>query len=292
MPLCRYRAADGASHLGLIVGDVVHDVAALGGPATLGAALAQPLATLRAALDTAAATAATLPGTPLAAVTLLAPVDEQEIWAAGVTYLRSRNARMEESVSAKSAYDLVYDADRPEIFLKANAARVADPGTPVAVRSDSTWDVPEPELALVLTSAGELAGFTIGNDVSSRSIEGENPLYLPQAKVYNRCAGLGPVIQLAWEVDDILNKEIRLTIRRGGAQVFTGATSTNQIHRTLADLVAYLFRDNDHPRGAILMTGTGIVPDAPFTLEGGDEVEIAIDGIGVLVNPVIRLQSL
>jgi 2-dehydro-3-deoxy-D-arabinonate dehydratase len=289
MPLCRYRAADGAPRLGMILGNAVHDVAALGGPATLGAALQLPLTGLRTALDAVGARATAQSGTPLTSVTLLAPVDEQEVWAAGVTYLRSRNARMEESVSAKSAYDLVYEADRPEIFFKANAARVADPGTAVAIRGDSTWDVPEPELALVLTSAGELAGFTIGNDVSSRSIEGANPLYLPQAKVYDRCAGLGPVIALAWEIDDVLNKAIGLTIHRNGAQVFTGATSTNQIHRTLSDLIAYLFRNNAHPRGAILMTGTGIVPDAPFTLEHGDQVTITIEGIGTLVNPVIRL---
>jgi len=289
MPLCRFRAANGAPRLGLVVGDVVHDVAALGGPATLGAALSLASTALRTALGAVASAATAQSGTRLADLTLLAPVDEQEVWAAGVTYLRSRNARMEESVSAKSAYDLVYEADRPEIFFKANAARVADPGTAVAIRGDSTWDVPEPELALVVTSGGEIVGYTIGNDVSSRSIEGANPLYLPQAKVYDRCAALGPVIALAWEVDDILNKAITLAIHRGGAQVFAGATSTNQIHRTLADLIAYLFRNNAHPRGAILMTGTGIVPDAPFTLEGGDEVTIAIEGIGTLVNPVIRL---
>jgi 2-dehydro-3-deoxy-D-arabinonate dehydratase len=289
MPLCRYRIADGPATFGLVSGDTVHDIAALGGPATLGEALAHDAATLRTTLANVAKAAATDSGTPLSGVTLLAPVDTQEVWAAGVTYLRSRDARMEESVSAKSAYDLVYEADRPEIFFKANAARLADPGTPVAIRSDSTWDVPEPELALVLTASGEIVGYTIGNDVSSRSIEGENPLYLPQAKVYNRCAGLGPAIQLAWEVTDVLKKEIRLTIRRDGKVAFEGASNTDQIHRTLADLTGYLFRDNDFPNGAVLMTGTGIVPDASFTLEGGDEVEITIADIGTLTNPVIRL---
>jgi 2-dehydro-3-deoxy-D-arabinonate dehydratase len=195
---------------------------------------------------------------------------------------------MEES-QEKTVYDRVYDAARPEIFLKATPSRVVHPGKAVAVRSDSTWDVPEPELALVLTNTGEIAGYTIGNDVSSRSIEGENPLYLPQAKVYNQCAGLGPVIALAWEHDHPRDAAVRLVIERDGAVAFDGSTSTNQLHRTFPDLITHLFQDNDFPTGVILMTGTGIVPPSEFTLEGGDVVSITIDGIGTLTNPVVRL---
>ena len=284
MPLCRFLAVEGDEpRLGLIRDDLVFDLATGGGPATLGEALSMTVDELRAAID-----AVDVPGAPVADVTLLAPIDEQEVWAAGVTYLRSRDARMEES-QEKTVYDRVYDAARPEIFFKAMASRVANPGEPVAVRSDSTWDVPEPELALVLTSGGEIAGYTIGNDVSSRSIEGENPLYLPQAKVYNRCAGLGPVIVLAWEFDRPRDAAVRLVIERDGVVAFDGSTSTNQIHRTFPDLIGHLFLDNDFPRGAILMTGTGIVPPNEFTLEGGDTVSISIEGIGTLTNPVVRL---
>jgi 2-dehydro-3-deoxy-D-arabinonate dehydratase len=205
-----------------------------------------------------------------------------------VTYLRSRDARMEES-QAKSVYDIVYEADRPEIFFKGMRFRVAGPGEEIAVRSDSTWDVPEPECALVINSAGEIVGYTVGNDVSSRSIEGENPLYLPQAKVYDKAAALGPVIALASEIENPNDLTIELVIRRAGEIGFQGTTSTNQLHRTFDDLVSYLYRDNTHYHGAILMTGTGIVPPSDFTLEGGDEVSITIDGIGTLTNPVIRL---
>ena len=284
MPLCRFLAVEGDEpRLGLIRDDLVFDLATGGGPVTLGEALSMTVDELRAAID-----AVDVPGAPVADVTLLAPIDEQEVWAAGVTYLRSRDARMEES-QEKTVYDRVYDAARPEIFFKAMASRVANPGEPVAVRRDSTWDVPEPELALVLTSGGEIAGYTIGNDVSSRSIEGENPLYLPQAKVYNRCAGLGPVIVLAWEHDRPRDAAVRLVIERNGEVAFNGSTSTNQIHRTFPDLIGHLFLDNDFPRGAILMTGTGIVPPNEFTLEGGDTVSISIEGIGTLTNPVVRL---
>jgi 2-dehydro-3-deoxy-D-arabinonate dehydratase len=244
------------------------------------------------AADDAERAAAGLPTTgetiPLSQARLLPPIDTQEVWAAGVTYLRSRDARMEES-QEKTVYDRVYDAARPEIFLKATPSRVVHPGKAVAVRSDSTWDVPEPELALVLTNTGEIAGYTIGNDVSSRSIEGENPLYLPQAKVYNQCAGLGPVIALAWEHDHPRDAAVRLVIERDGAVAFDGSTSTNQLHRTFPELITHLFQDNDFPTGVILMTGTGIVPPSEFTLEGGDVVSITIDGIGTLTNPVVRL---
>lgn len=286
MPLCLYRSAEsGASKLGLIDGDAVLDVAASGGPSSLAAALQLSAAHLAAALDK---TRASSGGMPVGSVTLLAPIDEQEIWAAGVTYLRSRDARMEESTE-KSVYDRVYDAERPEIFFKAMRSRVSGPGESVAIRSDSSWDVPEPELALVINTNGEIVGFTVGNDVSSRTIEGENPLYLPQAKVYSKCAGLGPQIVLATELGDVTNRSIRLVIKRGGKVHFEGDTSTSQIHRKFEDLVAWLRKDNEFPAGVILMTGTGIVPPSEFTLEDGDIVEITIDGIGTLVNPVIRL---
>jgi 2-dehydro-3-deoxy-D-arabinonate dehydratase len=289
VPLCLYRTADAAgARLGLIDGDRVLNVAAGGGPRSLADALTLSAADLQSRLE--AVKKAGSDGVPLDAVTLDAPIDRQEVWAAGVTYLRSRDARMEESESAKSAYDLVYEADRPEIFLKANAARVSGPGAAVAIRGDSTWDVPEPELVLAINRDGEIIGYAIGNDVSSRSIEGENPLYLPQAKVYSRCAGLGPSITLTWETGDILNRAIRLIIRRRGAPVFEGDTSTSQIHRTFADLVSYLRRHQEFPEGVFLMTGTGIIPPSEFTLEDGDDVEIQIEGIGSLRNPVIRLK--
>ena len=287
MPLCLYRTENAAApRLGLVDGDRVVDVAAAGGPASLADALTMPAAELRDRLEAVRASGGE--GVPLASVQLAAPIDRQEVWAAGVTYLRSRDARMEESTQ-KDVYDRVYEADRPELFLKATPDRVSGPGEPIAIRGDSTWDVPEPELAMVLNRDGETVGYTIGNDVSSRSIEGENPLYLPQAKVYSRCAALGPVIAPAWELTDVGGLTIRLTIRRGDAVHFAGETSTSQIHRPLSDLVGYLRRHNEFPAGVVLMTGTGIIPPSEFTLEDGDEVEIAVDGIGTLRNPVIRL---
>lgn len=287
MPLCRFRTTESdLPRLGLIAGDRVHDTAAAGGPITLSEALSGSVVELRAQLDQVANAGGE--GLALASVTLQAPIDEQEVWAAGVTYSRSRDARMEESQEA-TVYDRVYDAERPEIFFKATASRVVNPGEAVAIRGDSTWDVPEPELALVLTSGGEVAGYTAGNDMSSRSIEGENPLYLPQAKVYSRCAGLGPVIALPWELTDPNDVAIAMKITRGETIAFEGTTNTNQLHRTFADLVDYLFRDNEFPYGALLMTGTGIIPPPEFTLQDGDVVDIAVAGIGVLSNPVIRL---
>lgn len=286
MPLCLYRVETGADpRLGLIVGSGIVDVAAVGGPASLADALAMPLADLRQRLDSVRASDAV---TTLDGVRLLAPIDRQEVWAAGVTYLRSRDARMEESTQ-KDVYDRVYDAERPELFLKATPGRVAGPGEPIAIRGDSTWDVPEPELALVLNREGETVGYTVGNDVSSRSIEGENPLYLPQAKVYTAAAALGPTIALVWEIDNVADLGIRLIIRRVGSVLFEGETATSQIHRPFAELVSYLRRHNAFPAGVVLMTGTGIIPPPEFTLEDGDDVEIAIDAIGTLRNPVVRL---
>ncbi|MCR9081868.1 MAG: fumarylacetoacetate hydrolase family protein [Cyclobacteriaceae bacterium] len=214
-----------------------------------------------------------------------APIGNQEVWAAGVTYYRSRTARMEESQDAGGAdfYDKVYEADRPELFFKATASRVSAPGGQVMIRKDSTWDVPEPELTLLLSSTGKIQGFTIGNDMSSRSIEGENPLYLPQAKVYQGCASIGPCILIQDEIE--VNTEIKLEIFRAGKLVFEGITDLTQLKRKPQELAEWLFRANTFPAGCFLMTGTGIVPDN-FTLQKGDRVEISIDGIGTLSNQV------
>jgi len=225
---------------------------------------------------------------PLTAVTVLAPIDDQEVWAAGVTYKRSQIARMEESESSASNYDKVYTADRPELFFKATPHRVSGPGQALRVRSDSRWSVPEPEFTLVADPAGRIVGYTIGNDMSARDIEGENPLYLPQAKFYRQCAGLGPCVLLAEQPLEAEGVEISLQIRRASAVVYSGATRLSQMKRTPEELIGWLFRENDLPRGAFLMTGTGIVPDDSFTLEHGDEVSISISGIGTLTNPIVK----
>lgn len=217
---------------------------------------------------------------------LLAPVDRQEVWAAGVTYKRSKVAREEESQGAARFYDLVYSADRPELFLKATPERVIDPGQPVRVRKDSRWSVPEPELALVISADMRIVGYTIGNDMSSRDIEGENPLYLPQAKVYHGACSLGPLVTLTRSMPPLEEVDIRLSIRRSGAVAFEGATSVASMNRTLESLVDWLGRENIFPHGAILLTGTGIVPPDEFTLLPGDVVDITISGIGTLSNPV------
>jgi 2-dehydro-3-deoxy-D-arabinonate dehydratase len=224
---------------------------------------------------------------PPRTATPLAPVGQQEIWAAGVTYLRSRTARMEESKDAGggSFYDKVYHAARPELFFKATPPRVAAPGTPVRIRGDSRWNVPEPELTLALNHRGAIFGYTIGNDMSSRDIEGENPLYLPQAKVYDRSAALGPRL-LVRDTPLPATTEIALEIRRSGATAFAGRTAISQIKRRFDELAEYLFRDNAFPNGCYLMTGTGIVPPDAFTLQPGDEVRITIEPIGTLINPV------
>lgn len=247
--------------------------------------LGHPLARLRTLLEEALASGGTLPPAP--AGPGLPPVDgATEVWACGVTYVRSRQARTQESTVA-DIYERVYAADRPELFFKAVSWKVVGDGAPVGIRADSAVDVPEPELALVLTAHGEIAGITICNDMSSRTIEGDNPLYLPQAKVYAGACALGPVIRPSWEVDPAA-RAITLEIRRDGATAFSGATSTDQLHRTPADLVEHLFRGDHFPAGAVLSTGTGVVPDLPFTLAEGDLVEITIDGVGTLGNPVRR----
>lgn len=225
--------------------------------------------------------AATLPAQPTA------PIGTQEVWAAGVTYLRSRTARMEESKDAGGGtfYDKVYHADRPELFFKGTPHRTAGPGSPVRIRRDSKWNVPEPELTLAINSRGRIFGYTIGNDMSSRDIEGENPLYLPQAKVYDRSTGLGPCL---FVTEDPLppTTTIAIEIRRDGTAAFTGSTQISQIKRKFPELAEFLFRDNSFPRGTYLMTGTGIVPPDAFTLRAGDEIRITIEPIGTLVNIV------
>lgn len=287
MPLCCFRtSADDRPRLGLIDGERVIPVADAGGPASLQEALQLRRDELRVRLDAVRSAAPSM--LALSEITLAAPIDAQEVWAVGVTYQRSREARMEESTQ-KDVYDLVYEAERPELFFKATPSRVVGPDDAVAIRADSSWDVPEPELALIINRHGETIGYTVGNDVSSRSIEGENPLYLPQAKVYTACAALGPTVALAWDMDAPEALAITLTIERDGAERFTGETSTSQMHRTFSDLVAYLHRHNEFPHGVVLMTGTGIIPPAEFTLEDGDVVHISVAGIGTLRNPVKRL---
>jgi 2-dehydro-3-deoxy-D-arabinonate dehydratase len=216
---------------------------------------------------------------------LLAPIGSQEVWAAGVTYYRSRNARMEESSSAGGGdfYDRVYQAARPELFFKSMPHRVAGPGAKVAIRDDASWSVPEPELTLLVTPGGKIAGYSIGNDMSSRDIEGENPLYLPQAKVYDRSCALGPGLLICDEQPSAAT-EITLEIRRGGAGVFSGATTLKEMKRTIKELVEYLYRNNSFPQGCFLLTGTGVVPPDWFTLQIGDEIRITIPPIGTLVN--------
>lgn len=219
---------------------------------------------------------------------LLPPVDEQEVWAAGVTYERSRDARMEES-RTDDIYDRVYDAVRPEVFFKAPAYRCVGPWDQVAIRHDSDWNVPEPELAVIIDGHGEVAGYTIGNDVSSRSIEGENPLYLPQAKIYTASCALGPWLMLPHELADPSNVAIRMNIERGGGGVWSGETSTSRMHRSVADLVDCLFAALEFPVGVVLLTGTGLVPPAEFTLQPHDVVQIELEGIGTLTNHVRQL---
>ena len=218
---------------------------------------------------------------------IVAPVGKQELWACGVTYLRSKVGRQEESKLSGGAdfYAKVYEAERPEVFFKATPNRIVGPGDKVKIRKDSTWDVPEPELTLVVTSSGKIIGYTIGNDMSSRSIEGENPLYLPQAKTYDACAAVGPCIYITEEPLDH-NTMIQLEINRNNANVFNDKIAISQMKRSPQELVSYVFRECSFPHGCLIMTGTGIVPGSDFTLQSGDEIKITIDNIGTLVNVV------
>jgi 2-dehydro-3-deoxy-D-arabinonate dehydratase len=229
--------------------------------------------------------AAAVGGPVPAGVTVLAPIESQPVWASGVTYERSRQGRELESVAAADVYALVYDAERPELFFKSAGDRVVPPGGAIGVRRDSSWNAPEPELVIVVDADMRPVGFTVGNDASSRSIEGENPLYLPQAKVYERSCTIGPCI-VAWD-DLALPADIRLSVARSGSVVFEGQTSTAAIHRRLEDLVDWLGRAMSFDHGCFLMTGTGIVPPESFSLAAGDEVSITIEGIGLLRNPVV-----
>jgi len=219
---------------------------------------------------------------------VLAPIASQELWACGVTYFRSKIGRQEESKDAGGGdfYARVYEAERPEVFFKATSHRVVGPNDKVKIRKDSTWDVPEPELTLVVTSSGKIVGYTIGNDMSSRSIEGENPLYLPQAKTYDGCAAVGPCIYVTEQHLD-KNTNIHLEINRKGSMVYEGKIAIDQMRRTPEELVSFVFRECSFPYGCLIMTGTGIVPGHDFTLKSGDEIKISIDGIGTLVNEVM-----
>lgn len=234
------------------------------------------------------AQSAAFDNTPLSPAGWLKPANKQEIWASGVTYFNSKLARQEESAAAGGGdfYARVYAAERPELFFKATASRCAGPGEHVRIRRDSDWDVPEPELTLFITSNGKIAAYTIGNDMSSRSIEGENPLYLPQAKTYDGCAALGPCLYVS-EKPMQPDTEIRLVIERNGSSVFEGKTNIGQMKRQFDELVSWLFREMTFPEGCFLMTGTGIIPPREFTLRSGDEVRVTIEPIGTLVNTVL-----
>jgi 2-dehydro-3-deoxy-D-arabinonate dehydratase len=223
---------------------------------------------------------------PVDQARLLAPIDQQEVWAAGVTYKRSQEARERESAGAARFYDLVYSAPRPELFFKAPAYRVCAHGQPLHIRRDSKWNVPEPELVLVISPQLKLVGFTIGNDMSSRDIEGENPLYLPQAKCYDNSCSIGPCITLVDAMPKPDETAIRLIIERGGKVAFDGATKVSAMKRSFDELIEWLGKETSFPSGAVLLTGTGIVPPDDFTLAVGDIVHIDVSGIGRLSNPV------
>ena len=277
MQLCKVQLANGTIRTAVPEGDQLRLLSA-----TLSEILhaAQPADALRDRLDRSRESV------PLGQAKLLAPIDQQEVWAAGVTYKRSEEARKRESVGAARFYDLVYTAPRPELFFKAPAYRVRGPGQSVHIRRDARWSVPEPELALVISPALKLVGFSIGNDMSSRDIEGENPLYLPQAKFYDHSCAVGPLITLADSLPAPDQAQIALVIERSGKPAFQGSTTVAAMARPLGDLIAWLGKETSFPHGAILLTGTGIVPPDDFTLAAGDIVHIDITGIGRLTNPV------
>ena len=283
MKVCRFLAGDGNVRIGLLGDDAdVFDLTPAG-ITTLSRVLesADPAALVNGISRTS------LPRHGISDVMLRPPIERQEVWAAGVTYLRSKTARMEESDFSATAYDRVYDAERPEIFFKALPEKVVPSGEAVGIRRDATWSVPEPELALVINSRGGIAGCTIGNDMSSRDIEGENLLYLPQAKVYDRSCALGPWIRLAVTEAEAREWTVRSAIIRNGASVFSGETRLGNIKRSFEELAGYLCRSQSFPHGAVLLTGTGIVPPDDFTLQEHDVVEIEIAPIGILRNSVV-----
>lgn len=294
--LIRYFQSGDGPRVGLLRGDAVHDISHCF-PAlvnvfrdSVGDVEGLIAAVSRAAEDSSRRfPASQLDNRPGADVShWLPPVDEQEVWAAGVTYLDSRKARQEEAADGGDVYARVYTAERPEIFFKASSKNTVGHLDAAGFRADSSWNVPEPELGLVVNPAMEMLGFTIGNDMSSRDIEGANPLYLPQAKVYTASCAVGPGILLA-PSNEWLDTTIRLVISRAGIDVFSGSISTSQIKRTIPELLDYLGRSNTYPGGAILLTGTAIVPPAEFTLQADDIVTITIDGIGTLQNHAIEV---
>jgi 2-dehydro-3-deoxy-D-arabinonate dehydratase len=277
--VCRFDQ-DGKTGAGIVVDDTHIADLSSAGHKSLGSVLEAGVSGLQ-SIDFS-----TLPKIAIAEVRLLPPVEQQEVWAAGVTYLRSKKARMEESDFSASAYDRVYEAARPEIFFKSLPEKVVATGDAVGIRKDATWNVPEPELALILDSRKQLIGFTIGNDMSSRDIEGENVLYLPQAKIYDRSCALGPWIVMGASEAEARSWTITVQISRAGNIMFAGETAVGQIKRSFTELANYLFRSQTFPNGAILLTGTGVVPPDQFTLEAGDKVRIGISGIGFLENLV------
>jgi 2-dehydro-3-deoxy-D-arabinonate dehydratase len=279
MRLVRFTGGGAEPAIGVLDGGAITTLAG-----SLGGLLARPLEQIR-----EICAAPNGDRVPDAGTRLLAPIDGRtEVWAAGVTYERSRTARMAESEDSADIYDRVYAAQRPELFFKSVAWRVSGTGDPVSARADSRIDVPEPELAVVLNRFGEVAGYTICNDMSSRSIEGENPLYLPQAKIYLGGCAVGPWIRPAWEIPDPYALTIEMTIRRDGIDAWRGSESTARLRRRIDELAGYLLRADDFPDGVVLSTGTSLVPDLPFTLRAGDEIRIAISEVGELVNPVVR----
>jgi 2-dehydro-3-deoxy-D-arabinonate dehydratase len=283
MKLCRFQQGSGRPRIGLVRDEqTILDLSAEGIDRLTGLFEFEGLAAQLGALANQE-----LPKFALDEVKLLAPIEQQEVWAVGVTYLRSKKARMEESNFSATAYDKVYDAPRPELFFKALPEKVVGPGEAVGIRQDATWSVPEPELAFVINSRGHMVGYTIGNDMSSRDIEGENLLYLPQAKIYHRSCAVGPFITLGVGETEARTWRIELQIQREGATAFRGETSVGQIKRSFGELVDYLFRSQSFPHGAVLLTGTGIVPPDGFTLAAGDAIRISISGIGTLENQVV-----
>jgi len=283
MKLCRFKNQSGEIRIGRAVDD-----------ATIADLTAGGIESITDLLEDAGAAARVdalgeLPTVPLAEVTLLTPVERQEVWAAGVTYLRSKTARMEESDFSANAYDLVYEADRPELFLKSLPEKVVGPGADVGIRADSKWNVPEPELVLVVNSRKELVGYTIGNDMSSRDIEGANLLYLPQAKVYDRSCAVGPWLVMGANESEVREWTIGVEIAREEETIFSGETSINNIKRTFDELINYLCRSQTFPQGVMLLTGTGVVPDDDFTLATNDVIRVTISGIGTLENRVARV---
>ncbi len=284
MKLCRFKTSRDRIGVGLIHKDAVSDLGGVGlGQLSTLLETEDLVSRLRVLADS------TLPHYQLADVQLLPPIERQEVWAAGVTYLRSKAARMEESDFSANAYDRVYDAKRPELFFKCLSEKVVGPGAAVGIRKDARWNVPEPELALVLNSRGQIVGYTIGNDMSSRDLEGENLLYLPQAKIYDRSCALGSAIVVGVTESVARTWTIRLRLERAGAVVFAGETSVGQIKRSFDELAAYLFRSQKFPHGAVLLTGTGIVPPDECSLQSGDQIHIEINGIGELSNFVTEV---